>query len=71
MVIKATVQAAATVRGVKNRKCWGRYAAWRYAEIRGASYSMYYICLSFEIRRGTKLLRNQAATQIGSSHDQS
>ena len=48
---QAKPEAIAAVRAAKNLKNWGPWAAFRYAQKRGASLQMYWTACLFEARR--------------------
>lgn len=45
-------EASIAIRAARNFKSWGRYAAWRYCEKRGVSFSLYRLARVLEAAEG-------------------
>lgn len=45
-------KAEIAIRAAKNFKAWGRFAAWRYCEKRGVSFSLYRLARVLEAAEG-------------------
>ena len=56
--MNASAQALAAVRAAKNRIRWGEYAALRYIEKRGVTYSMYLVALRVMMVRAKRVQPN-------------